>query len=484
MNQGVGSQAVKLTISKLITQAISLLTTMLLSHYRTLEEYGTYSQMLLVINLVTTIFMVGLPNSINYFLAKTDSVGEKQKFISVYYTLSTLLSILAGLILVLSTPLIVNYFNNELIRGFWYVLAFFPWTAIIMSSIDNMLIVFGKVNWLMVYKIVNSLFILFSVWISQLFELSFKTYLWIYIIGQMFFTLSVYVMTYVVSKSIRFLINISLIKSVLIFTVPLALANVMGVLTAEIDKFVVSLYYSTEQVAIFTNAAREMPVSIVAASLTAILLPQLTRYLQQREYSRAVGLWGDSIIISYGFIAIIVFGLIAFAPDVMSFLYSDKYLSGVNVFRVYSVILLFRCTYFGMLLNAIGKTRFIFWSSLITLILDFLLNILFIMVFGFIGPAFSTLFATAVSAWLTLLVSARTIKFSLRDIFPWIDIIKITVVNVAFCIFFMIIKQKLNLDLFLTSLGESMLLGTFWCAIYLLIFFKKFKGKWKSINNV
>ena len=67
MRRSIGSDALKLTISKLITMAIALVNAMLLSRFRTLEEYGTYSQLLLIINLATTFFMLGLPNSINYF---------------------------------------------------------------------------------------------------------------------------------------------------------------------------------------------------------------------------------------------------------------------------------------------------------------------------------------------------------------------------------------------------------------------------------
>jgi len=69
-----------------------MITAMLLSRFRTLEEYGTYSQLLMVINIATTFFMLGLPNSINFFLARAENNNERQKFLSVYYTLSTVLS--------------------------------------------------------------------------------------------------------------------------------------------------------------------------------------------------------------------------------------------------------------------------------------------------------------------------------------------------------------------------------------------------------
>ena len=64
---------------------ISMATTTLLVRFRTLEEYGTYSQLLLVKNLITTIFIMGLPNSINYFLARAETEEEKRKYLSTLY---------------------------------------------------------------------------------------------------------------------------------------------------------------------------------------------------------------------------------------------------------------------------------------------------------------------------------------------------------------------------------------------------------------
>jgi len=78
----IASNRLKLTTSKLITMMISMITAMLLSRFRTLKEYGTYSQLLLVINLFTTIFMLELPNSVNFFLARAENDEEKQKFLS------------------------------------------------------------------------------------------------------------------------------------------------------------------------------------------------------------------------------------------------------------------------------------------------------------------------------------------------------------------------------------------------------------------
>ena len=69
--------AVMLIGSKVVTYTISLVTTMMLSRILTLDEYGTFSQILIVNNLLVSIFMLGLPFSLNDFLAKAGTEEEK-----------------------------------------------------------------------------------------------------------------------------------------------------------------------------------------------------------------------------------------------------------------------------------------------------------------------------------------------------------------------------------------------------------------------
>ena len=149
----------------------------------------------------------------------------------------------------------------------------------------------------------------------------------------------------------------------------------------------VGAFYSTDQLAIYTNASKEMPVTIIASSLTAVLMPKLVRLLKNGKNNEVVKLWGETIILSYVFICFFTAFLFVFAPQIMEVLYSEKYLPGVNIFRIYSIVLLLRVTYFGMVLNSIGKTKMIFYCSIASLLLNVVFNFLFLYLFGMSGPA-------------------------------------------------------------------------------------------------
>lgn len=479
----VGKDGLKLTVSRFITLSIALVSAMLLSRFRTLEEYGTYSQILLVTNIVTSLLMLGLPNSINYFLARAESQEEKQKFLSVFYTLSTIINIVIGLSFVLSINLLIGFFDNPILRSFAFFLALYPWTKVIMGSIENVLVVYKKTGLLMIYRISNSLIVLLTIIISYYLTLSFYLYMILFLSIEVIFSLAVYLIVRKISGKLIFSLDKELLKKILAFSIPIGLASAVGTLNIELDKLIVSWYFNIEELAIYANAGKELPFTIIAASITAVLLPQLTRYYKAGSVDKALEKWRVATTLSYILISLIVAGVFVYAPDVLVLLYSEKYLPGLTVFRIYTLLLLLRVTYFGIMLNATGKTKFIFYSSLLALALNVILNFAFYHLFGFIGPAIATISAQFVINFAQLLMTSYYLKKPLKDLFPFKPVIIITLVISAFGVFFYYLKIWLPLDAYLGSLGESLVLGAVWSALFLGVMWKQIVRLWKQINE-
>ena len=481
MSSRVGSDTIKLTASKIATTIISLVSSMLLSRFRTLTEYGTYSQLLMAINLVCSALMLGLPNSLNYFAAKAESQEERDKFLSVYYTLSTILSLITGLVLVLSTPLLEKIFDNNLISKFWYFLAFFPWTKIIMSGVENLLVVYQKTHILMLYRILNSIALLGIIVLVQVLNGSFSSYMILYLVVEASFTIWVYVLVKKNAQELQPSLNLNLLKSVLTFSIPLGIASMVGTINIELDKLVITSFFSTEELAVYTNASKELPVTVIATSLTAVLLPQMVRLLKEDKPQEAVKLWNSATTISFGIICYIAMGCVVFAPEVIQVLYSDKYLSGTTVFRIYSLGLLLKCTYFGMLLNATGRTKFIFFSSLGSLALNFVLNYICYFLMGFIGPAVATLISSLLMQTFQLIYTSKVCKVPFKNIFPWKNILCLFLLNCCLGGGFYII-QNFAIK-YINQIVSAIILGVVWGGVLLLILFKPLKKQWGFLNK-
>ena len=483
LGRKIGNDALKLSIAQIITLALSLGSTMLLSRFRTLEEYGTYSQLLMVTSLLLSIVMLGIPNCLNYFMARAETHEDKRHFLSQYYSSITVLSILAGGNLALGEPLVEHYFNNSIIRNYIFVLALYPWASAIMGTVDYLLVFYKKTVLLTKYKIGNRMALLGIILLTQIFHLSFYSYMVLFLLVQTIFACIVYLMVKDICGGIRLVWDKSLLKKMLHFSVPLGLSAIIGTINIELDKLLIGRFYTTEEMAVYTNAAKEMPVTIIASAITTVLLPMLVIYIKDKKYKQAVAAWSQATIISYAFICFFSFALVVFAPEVITVLYSEKYLSGTSVFRIYSILILLRCTHFGMVLNALGETKSIMKFSLLSIVFNVVLNILFYYTIGFNGPAVATLVATVLLATTQLITTSRKMQVPFMNIFPWKELGKVTMLNLILAVGFYstksleIVKQGLENDIV-----SAIILGIIWLLLYVFIIQKYIRMQWSLLN--
>lgn len=473
------TDAVRLTASKIIGNLLTLVSAMLLARIRTLEENGIYSELLLVINLATAIIMLGLPNSINYFLTRAESKDDKNRFLSLYYTLSTVLSAVLGVVLVALLPLWISYFNDQNLKQFAFFLLLFPWAKVVTASVENVLVVLGKSKTLVWYRISNSICLLLIILFIWLTKTSFMLYMILYVIVEGAYAIAVYWLAAKYTGKLHWTIDKGLIKSVLVFSIPLGLASVVGTLNIEIDKLMIGHLLSTEELAIYTNASKELPLTIVATSLTAVLMPKMVKLFQQKRNEEAVAIWRDVTTISFAIMAFFGIGMAVFSTDAMILLYSEKYAPGGPVFAVYSLSLLLKCTYFGIVLNTTGKTRIVLYSALGTLVLNTIMNIVFYKLMGVSGPALATLMSGVIMGTFQLVFSSRFINVKFSQIFPWKNMGLIVLLNIVLGIVFSIIHTKLFPGNF-----QAVILAAVWGVIYALILLKPGKYYWRKLKAV
>lgn len=483
MSNRLGNQALVLTVARAGTLFVSTLSLMLIARVQSLTEYGTYAQLLTVVNLATTLFSLGLANSVNFFLARAIDAAERRKFLSTYYFLHTIVCLLIGLLLLSIHPLIIKYFHNEYIGCFLYIMVLLPWTRLTINGISNILIVYGKTNQIVLYNFINAFFTLGAIAIVWKLNLSFSDYMLIFIIGEVFIAISIYVKVWRLEVFLVFNYSIGYIRNILKYSIPLGLASVVGTLSLELDKLMIGQWFSTEEFAIYTNAARELPLTLIATSLTAVLLPKVTRMIQMKRDVEAVALWSKTVELSFIFICFFSLICVVFANQVMLLLYSDKYISGVDVFRIYAIVLLLRMTYFGIILNAKGKTRVIFCSSIIALVINICLNYILLYCFGIIGPALSTLISIFAVNLLQLQYTAHNLKMPIVKIFPWRALVRVLMVNITVgCIIFYMYSE-LGLEFVSIFDFRIVCLMIIMVVVYGLVQKKRVMYLWSRINN-
>ena len=469
----LGRDAFLISLTRALNLLITLVTAMLLVRFRTLEEYGTYSQINTVVSIASAVFMFGLPNSLNYFIAKADNQEEKDSFLSIYYIFITVLSATIGIILYFGRGLISAYYSNELIEAFWYCLLVLPWAQTITFGISNMLVATNNVKRLVIYNISRSFCFLLLVILVQLMNGDFYTYMVFYIILDAIFTLIVYAEALKVIERLYFSLDFRKIKTILAFSIPIGLSSAASTLNIQLDHLLIGRFFDTETLAVYTNAAKQLPFTIIAHSFTAVLMPQMTRFFKVGKNEEAVVVWGRAIELN----AIILFfcsmACIVFAPQMITILYSEKYISGVPVFRIYAFVLLFRITYFGMVLNTTGRTRYVLYSSIAALVVNVLLNYVLLLYLGPVGAALATVIALAVIGMAQLLLSAKFINVPFSNLFPWKRLVYIVLINSLFGFIGYMLLFILRIGTDAKDIIMAMILGAVLLVTYSLIMRKR-----------
>lgn len=240
-------------------------------------------------------------------------------------------------------------------------------------------------------------------------------------------------------------------------------------------------FLDTEALAIYTNSAREIALTVISTSFIAVLMPKLSKLIKERKVKEAVEIWKSTTSFTYIFMCFGVAALVVFAPQVITILYSEKYLPGTGVFRIYTLILLWRTAYFGTMLSLHGETKKILYCSIASMLINVVLNYVLYVTLGFCGPAWSTFISIGIVDMLQLKLSARITGIPVSRLFPWMDLLRITLINVGLGSGFYLIIHVFNIQTDAKGCAVSIILGIVWMLIYFgIIMRKRIKTQWKE----
>ncbi|MGW6302257.1 hypothetical protein, partial [Peribacillus butanolivorans] len=143
------------------------------------------------------------------------------------------------------------------------------------------------------------------------------------------------------------------------------------------------------------------------------------------------------------------------------------------IFIVINIVLLMRITYFGMILRASGNTKAILICALIMLATNISLVYLLSPILGLIGITIALLLSTIIINFIQLFLSTKILECTLKQVFPWSKVFKITLVNLLIGLSLYFLKDLLyqvGVHYFLNIVIISLI----WLTVYLSIYYKRF----------
>lgn len=480
MKKGILKDVGVITVSKFAGSLISFVNIALLSRFRTLSEFGTYSEMLLTASLVIAICDLGLPYAVTYFGSRAKTEEERRHFFSVFYTLDTAISIFIGIIMVLAIPLIEWYFDNPNISKYWYFLMLYPWVRIIDATIDNVLVILKKSVLIAVYRITYGILVLLVILTIQKLGLGFDEYIMAYTGLLVLLMLAAYLLVSKNLGGIRPSFDRQTFTGIMKYAIPIGLASAVGMINIEFDKFIIGHFCNEDEMAIYANASKALPVSLIAGSISMVLMPTIIRKVSEGRSSEAAKMWGNAIVVSLDILMTIVFALLVFAPEVVEFIYSEKYLAGTNIFRIYCTAYLLECTYWGTMLNAKGKTKYILYGSIISCTINIVLDLALFNIFGIKGPAIATVISQGCLVVFQFLMSKKLL--SVKSIINVDTLSEVAARNIIIAAVCYIIKIILVSRTEINHIVIAFAVGSLWMLFYALMYGRSVLKKINSLS--
>jgi O-antigen/teichoic acid export membrane protein len=223
------------------------------------------------------------------------------------------------------------------------------------------------------------------------------------------------------------------------FAVPLGLAGMIGVISRSIDKVVVSSMCAPEQFAVYVNGAIDIPlIGVVTGSITAVLMPEIVELYSKGDSQAALNLWRRAAAKCSIILLPAMCFLFFMAPVIMRVLFSAQYTASSVPFRMYLLLVPIRIAAWGPMLMAAGKSSWILSRTIISLLINLVLSVIFVYFFGYIGAVLGSICELYLWAipFHTFAIS-RLYGCPLRSVLPLRRVSCVMLLSVTACLVFL-----------------------------------------------
>ena len=418
--KNTSGDALLLTAVKLMTIVLNFAVTRLMSQNLSLHDYGTYSQILLLVSTVSSLTILGMIDGVNFYYCSEQEPEKRDAYVATLFAMQCIVSVVAGGVVMLLTGVLSKGFDNPDMSKLMVFAAMLPMLQNLINMLQVLLVSVGKAKVLALRNLLVSVLRLAVVLVMVWFVKNVAVVLTATLLMDV---LQIVAFGGILRKNkcrIRFKnTDFRLAGQILRYCIPMAMFIMMRSVNRDLDKYMIGLWTDTETLAVYTNASKPLPFDIILHSFVTVLVPQMTRLVAGDRKDRAFSLYRT--MLELGCLATVIpcLAAITVAPQLMQLLYSEQYMSGLTVFYLYILVDMLQFTNMTMVMCACEKTGSLMLVGFGTLGINALLNSVLYRYMGIAGPALATLIVTLISGILLVCLSTKALGAKLRHIADW-----------------------------------------------------------------
>ncbi len=407
-----------------ISNVAALVVAAILSRLLSKEVYGTYRQVFFVYRTLLAIMGLNLASSMLFFLPRSQSDLERKSFVGQSLLIGPAVGLVIGLVMLLSSRPIAAAMSNPTLTSLLIFLVPYAILNQVTILVPNSLIAADKAHLVLVYNLIQA--IGRSTCIVLPFTMRMDIH-WVIVsvVAWEFISAAVGICLLQKSVGISFAgiawVNV---RRQFSYTWPLLAAVIVGQLSLQFDKAVISVYFDTKKFAEYANGAIQIPfVMLVIISLSHSITPEMSKLAANGKTNQMLDLWRTAACKGAAFVFPVV-GFFLLCPDyVMVLLYGPKYLISAVPFGIYCFALFLRIAYFGTILRAVGRNRLEIVAAAAALAVNVVITLVIVhfgrgTIWSFAGPAIGTVFGMAISTFVLIGLISHVTKRPVLRLIP------------------------------------------------------------------
>lgn len=455
---------VSLIIGNGTTQLISFAFLMILVRAYNQLDYSIFKQGNLIVNTITPFLVLGIPISLSFYLPRTADPREQNRYILNAVIAMALPATMAFAALVILRNSIAGIYNNSFLASHLWafggimfaetVFSFFPYCMVSLHRARHL----AKVT--VAFAIVRILSLVLCVYMGVSVGL---------LIVLLLITSMIqmgYGLIFVARRIHLYGVNLDwpTLREQIAFSLPLGISVLLYSFMVVFDNNLTALFYEPRNFAVYVNGVYNVPfIGVITGSVSAALLPKLSAIFDkdnQSSLDAVIKIWHETIIVTSLLIIPFTFVLMVLAKEVVVLLFTTTYIDSFPIFRVYTLVLLTRITYFGNLLTVAKKQTILVAASLMGVVTLFFSYVILHFTLGFDYVVWAAVLANFVLVFTMLWQIRRVFRQTLAQVYPWRATLTICAVSLGLTIAFEALKNASNLsDLYLLILCSGLTYG-------------------------
>lgn len=410
---GLGNRTAILTLSRLASYGLQLLSPIFLVRLLTVEDFGRYREFLLYAAILQAFAQFSINDSLLYCVpANPQSPWRLARQ-------TALLTVCSSVLVVLVLVALDTGTGGRLVNGYLVPLVAYTLFSVNLDFWEYFWLANGRAQPVFFYSAGRLAVRVLVVVVTASLTHDFRAVIWALVALEGARLVAAGIAMLVFDRSRREPSLSEPWRDQLRFCIPSGTASLLAMLNRNISNVIVARSLGAVALAQYAIGRFGEPVvATVRNSVSAVILPEMVRKGNQTG-STALVLWQKATVVNAIMLFPIVVLVARYAQPLVVMVFGASYLSAALIMQIYMLVVIRECFDFAPALRAVNRTRPLVESNVAGLLVCAVAMVLLIPVAGLAGAMIAFVIASYVDVtwlgWRTL----QAYGVRVRDLLPW-----------------------------------------------------------------